>query len=236
MRLLMLVGALLCLAACGGGGGNGGNNGILPPQFLAAARYFPSPLGARYSYRALSVVDPLFNPFGEATATYVVEANPLGAGRYYNLLDQADLRRAPVFDSLSFSGLAEEDTLNFTGSRMTFVTGPGDTADVLPPVLTGAGQQWPISLRLGAPGGTFLSRFNVTGTATLGGLQDVTLGSTTFEDCARVDVSFDYRYLGDLLAGLSGSYFLAPDVGPVLGICRLGGVEIGRVQLVGLEL
>jgi hypothetical protein len=239
LGLLTLTAALGALAftACGGGGGggNGVNNPPPGPQFLAPLRYFPSPLGAVYTYRATSLADPLFG-LEDTPLQFKVEPNPLGPGVHYNMDETTGLHRGPQFDGLRFTALAEDVQNGTLALHQVFVSGPGDSADVLPAQLTAVGQQWPLDVRLGSPGGTFLARFTVAGTATLGGVEDITLGGTTLQDCLRVDVSFNYRYLAEILPAFTGSYWLAPDIGPVLGVCRVGGVEVGRVELLRLVL
>lgn len=235
-----LTTTLILLSACGGGGGGnpGPGPGPAPVVLLPAARYFPSESGAAYRFGMGALLDPL-PPFPVLPDNiYVVEPNPLGAGQYYNVQEDqpGDLgfpTRGPVFEGLRFTGMVEDKSGR---AEQRFVTGAGDQADVLPPVLTALGQTWPLDVRLGPPGGTFISRFHITGAATLAAVEDVTLGATTFEDCVRVDVAFDYSYLNQPIPALTGSYWLAPDVGPVQGVCRSLGVELGRVTLTGLDL
>jgi hypothetical protein len=231
--------ALVLLSACGGGGGNPGPGpGPAPVVLLPSARYFPSESGAAYRYGMSALLEPL-PPFPVLPDNiYIVEPNPLGAGQYYNVQEDQPGElgfptRGPVFEGLRFTGLVEDKT---GAAVQRFVTGAGDQADVLPPVLTGIGQSWPIDVRLGAGGTPFISKFHITGAATLAAVEDVTLGATVFEDCVRVDVALDYSYLNQPIPGLTGSYWLAPDVGPVQGVCRSLGVELGRVTLTGISL
>jgi hypothetical protein len=225
MRTYAGLALVVLLTACGGGGG--GNPNPSGPTLFPAATYFPAQIGAKYVYRSSNMADPLFDPLEGDDITYTVAAGPAGGDVVYNVASDFDTKRSPVFSGLNFTGLVE-------GGAPKFVTGAADTAQVLPATLTGIGQQWPINLHLGPPGTTFISRFSVTGTATLAAVENVPVGSTVATDCVRVDVSFDYSFPGQPIPGLTGSYWLEPEVGPVLGVCRVAGVEVGRVQLISL--
>jgi hypothetical protein len=232
MRRFLLVCAVLTLAGCGGGGG-GNNNNPPPAVLLAAQRYFPSPLGAHYVYRP-SVTPDTFAGLLAGDFEYIVEPNPLGSGVYYNAVDQDGFRRGPVFNGLRFSGLSEENEAQATVEK--FVSGPLSQADILPSGLSALNEQWAIDVQLGRPGAPFLTTFNLNGTAEAAAIEEISLGTATLEDCLRVDATFTYRFLAMELPAFTASYWLAPDLGPALGILRVAGVEVARVELVSATL
>jgi hypothetical protein len=233
---------LLALALLGCGGGGVGI--ILPPGnqqpvLLAAQRYFPSPVGAVYSYRVTSVDENVgLSAFDGEEMTYDVQANPLGAGVYYNLQDNADAVIGPAFNGLRFIGCLKE--VGGTTSGDTTVS-TGNQPEVLPAVLTGLGQQWQsnfTTLR------TNSKHFLLSGTSRLAAVEDVTIGATTLQDCLRVDVQFNYGMDRDgdgvndleLPTAMTGSYWLAPDVGVVQGVLRIAGVTVCEVRLVSASI
>lgn len=232
----VLVSILLGLvlgSSCGGGGGE--QNPDPGPVFLAAQRYFPSTPGTRYIYR---VIFPSSPPGPEDTQfIYDVVSNPLGGGVYYDLKfsDEAGATdgRGPVFDGLNFAGMLEDKD----GQTLSkFVLGTTDTAQVLPPVLSGLGQEWPMEVHLGADSVPFIFSVQTSGTARLAAVEDVTVDGVTFPDCLRIDVSFGLSSITDNIALASGSYWLAPDFGPVQGIMRVMGAETARVELFSSKL
>lgn len=223
MRTLAIALVLVLFAGCGGGGGTGGGGNNTTP-LLAPARYFPSPIGARYSYRIVAMDTPLT---GDALSepTYTVQTNPLGPGVYYNLDDSIGQEHGPVFDGFSFVGLARENT-GITLPDFTIVA--GTAPEVLPANLTHLGQTWSSSFTVQRPGG---HQFDIAGTAVAQAVQSVTTGGQTFGNCLRVDVQFSYVNNSLNIPVATGSYWLAPDVGPVLGTMQILGAEVGRVRL-----
>jgi hypothetical protein len=223
MRTLAIGLVLVLFAGCGGGGGAGGGGNNITP-LLAATRYFPSPIGARYSYHIVALDTPLT---GDASSepTYIVQTNPLGPGVYYNLDDSIGQEHGPVFDGLIFRGLARENT-GITLPDFTIVA--GTAPEVLPANLSHLGQTWSSSFSVQRPGG---QAFDIAGTSVAMALQTVTTGGQTFNNCLRVDVQFSYVNHNLNIPVATGSYWLAPDVGPVLGTMQILGAEVGRVRL-----
>lgn len=227
--IVLLV--LAVLASCGGGGGNdggGGNNNV--PVLLAPQRYFPSPPGARYTYRAQAPDPPQFFVDTVNDYTYIVEPNPLGAGVHYDLQDFAGGEHGPLFDGLRFSGMAQ-DTAGTT--RLDHGITSGNAPEVLPDGPLRLGQVWFSSFAIQRPAG---NPFTLAGSSTLAAVEDVTIGGTRLRDCVRVDVQFSYDHTSRSFPVATGSYWLAPDIGPVLGIMRVAGLEVARATLVSLDL
>lgn len=232
----LALGIILLNSACGGTNNPGPGPG---PNFLAPVRYFPSQPGATYTYEQSG--DEMFPGDPNFRFTYTVEANPLGTGVYYNLslsfLDtpgsSSTQNRGPLFNGLDFTGMAEEKAEDAETTALFALEGT-DTAQVLPPALTAIGQQWPIAVHLS--GGSPLNNIVLTGTATLANIEDITVNGHAFSDCLRVDVDFGLTSRTDDFALISGSYWLAPDFGPVQGVMRIAGLEAARVELTDSSL
>jgi hypothetical protein len=232
MRRYLVLGLILACYGCGGGGGNNppGGGG---PQLLAPARYFPARTGMQYTYRLTALEFP-FLPGAIEDLTYNVEANPFGAGLYFNLADVEGADDGPLFNGLRFIGLADEAAGAVRAAAG--VDPEANAPEVLPAVLSGLGQTWNSDFSML---NLTNHEFHYAGTSTLAAVEDVTLGSTTFQDCLRVDVQFSQFHdrgndgvIDFEIPLVSGSYWLAPDVGAVRGVARVSGVTVGAVQLV----
>lgn len=107
---------------------------------------------------------------------------------------------------------------------------------MLPAVLTGLGQQWASDFSIR---NITDHLFRITGSSRLAAVEDLTLGGTTFSDCLRVDVQLSYSHdrgndgsIEQDIPLVTGSYWLAPDIGAVRGVARVAGVTVGEVRLV----
>jgi len=230
MRKHWIALVLVLLTGCGGGGG-GGNAAPQEPELLAATRYFPSRIGSRYTYHLATLQLP-FLPGEDEDLTYDVEPQLGGTRQYYNLQDTDGATSGPKFDGLLMLG-CDEEIAGFTTPEMDFVSAK---PEVLPATLSGLGQVWFTNVTARRDNGRL---FELQGSSLLAAVEDLALGGSTFQDCLRVDVQFSYRFfrgVGTLPALdiplVTGSYWLAPDIGPVRGVARVAGVTVGEVRLV----
>ena len=225
------VAVTLLSLGCGGGSGNQPNQ----PVLLPASRYFPPPVGARLHYQASNLTDDLFFTDG-IEYTYDVEQNPFGSGVFFDTdeVESSGQSVGPVFDGQTFAGMAE-DIAGDPELRQSVESAA--EALILPAVLTQVGQEWPFTVNVGVEDAEpFASEYEFSGTARLAAVEDVSVGGTTYEDSLRIDLTFNPDLAELLLPGITMSYWLAPDTGPVLGVMSIAGVNIARVELVDAEL
>ncbi|MBN2081950.1 hypothetical protein JW859_07060 [bacterium] len=217
-----------------GGDGTGddgtGDDGTGDDGLREAAAYFPSELGVTYTYRPITLVDPIHGAMDDLV--YQTIASPQGTGFAFEAVG-ADVS-SPVFDGLSFLGTANHGDGAWSA---TWVDVEGRSFQVLPATLTGVGQTWQAVQRF--------HQFESINEADvwfpliqadfeIAAVEDIEVQGVTYEDSLRIDGAVNWAYLG-WGDDVDVRYWLAPDVGLVRAEARLASVLIGQLDLASRE-
>jgi len=229
--LLLLVLAIITLYGFGCCGSN--SNTIIADQngkLLAPDRYFPTEPGYEYTYRPVSIVDPL--EVFTRDFSYTTEVNPLGDGVYFRHSER--YISGPVFDGLEFTGLlkASLPDSETVWHRKPFQGGP---TTLLPEELTGVGQQWLSDLSLTTCYPDNNRYFNYIAHFEVGAVEHVIIGDGRYSDCLRLDILVNDENAWPGPIELKGSIWFAPDVGPVRMTASYEGLKVAQIELLSRE-
>jgi|GEM_PF-5557853 len=207
-----------------------GDDGTGDDGLREAQAYFPSEVGVTYTYRPITLTDPIHGALDDLV--YQTIASPQGTGFAFEAVS-SDCS-SPVFDGLSFLGTANHGDGDWSA---TWVDTEGRSFDVLPATLTGVGQTWQAVQQF--------HQFEsideadvwyplITADFEIAAEEDVEVLGTTYQDCLRIDGAVNWAY-GGYGTDVDVQYWLAPDVGLVRAEARLDSVLIGQLDLATRE-